>query len=100
VDCPYREAYKLRGVVAQHATASMRAVARSPDHAGGPTEGLPLISPEETFGRRRGTVGRPRYSAVEFVTRGVFLIGGATHDLPQWILAFQARRAYHRVTDP
>ena len=55
-----------RGVVAQHATGTMSAVARSPDHATGPTEGLPLISPEETSGRRPGAVGRPRHSAVNF----------------------------------
>jgi hypothetical protein len=75
-----------RGVVAQHATGTMSAVAWSPDLATGPTalwRGLPTSprarpkasrSPEETFGRsrgetfgrRRGTVGRPCHSAVKF----------------------------------
>jgi hypothetical protein len=64
VDYSCREAYKPRGVVAQPATGSMRAVARPPDHAGGPTEGLPPISPEETFDRRHGTVGSPCHSGV------------------------------------
>src|SRR5690348_12721817 len=60
--CLEGEGSGVRGESLQTPPLTPRAVARSPDRATKPTEGLPKQS--ETFGRPSGGVGRPRHSAL------------------------------------
>src|SRR5262245_19651636 len=67
-----------------------RAGAWSPDHAPGPTEGLPAGSQEEAFGRAGGTVRRPFPSAYR---RGGIASGRVTPAVRRGRLGFPSAAA-------